>query len=122
VTAPVAGDTTSPATRVGTAALTQLRLGEQDGDAARVQTLAVVAVDLVQRYLDRTVPFDAVTMPPAVIEAATTVCVELYRRKDAPFGVTGAWGQDGESFRISRDVLAGVEYLLLPYKSGWGIA
>jgi hypothetical protein len=54
--------------------------------------------------------------------AAAHVTRELYERKDAPFGVLGAWSQDGEAMRIARDHLAGVEYLLMPYKLGWGLA
>jgi hypothetical protein len=60
--------------------------------------------------------------PPDVLEAAVQLCMDLYRRKDAAFGVLNAPSLSGEPVRISRDQLAGVESLLAPYVEGWGFA
>lgn len=107
--------------RVRDRALALLKLSAPT-DAERVGQVADGAVQLCDRYLDRPVQYTADTVPPPVLEAAVLVTREMYMRKDAPFGIYGAWSQDGEALRIARDILAGVEYLLLPYKGGWGLA
>ena len=56
------------------------------------------------------------------LEAAVFATREMYLRKDAPFGLSGAWSQEGEVVRVSGDPLAGVQHLLAPYKYGYGIA
>ena len=61
-------------------------------------------------------------VPPDVLEAARQLTVELYRRRDAAFGVINAWSPSGEPLRISRDQLAGVDSLLQPHVEGWGLA
>ncbi len=104
-------------------ALQELRLTVTDLDADRVERKAQVALGLVHQRLQRPdLAVDGAVLPDPVIDAAIAATVELYRRKDAPFGVTGAWGPDGGAIRVSRDPLAGVEYLLEPYIGGWGIA
>lgn len=104
-------------------ALALLKLPVSAPEAERIGQCADVAVQLVDSYLDRGLnQFTAATVPSPVLEAAASVARELYVRKDAPFGILGAWGQDGEAMRIARDILAGVEYLLMPYKAGWGLA
>jgi hypothetical protein len=72
-------------------------------------------VDVVWTY-----PADAA--PPDVLEAAVQVCMDLYHRKDAKFGVLNASSLTGEPVRVSRDQLAGVGTLLDPYVEGWGFA
>jgi hypothetical protein len=66
--------------------------------------------------------YPAGAVPPDVLEAAVQVCMDLYRRKDAAFGVLNAPSLSGEPVRISRDQLAGAETLLEPYVEGWGFA
>lgn len=52
--------------------------------------------------------------PQAVVEAATILSVDLWKRKDAPFGIaTGS--VDFGGLRIGRDVMAGVASLLQTY-------
>lgn len=69
----------------------------------------------VQTYLDGEQPAD-------VVNAAVDLTVELFRRKDAPFGVSGAWSPSGEPVRISSDHLRGVASRLAPYVEGFGFA
>ena len=61
------------------------------------------------------------SIPSPVFDAAVNLTVELYRRKDAPFGVTDSWGLDGASIRLSSDVMKGTASMLAPYKARWGI-
>jgi hypothetical protein len=50
------------------------------------------------------------------------VTVELYRRKDAPFGVLNSWSEnDVGPVRIGTDPLKGVEHLLAPYAHRYGV-
>lgn len=66
-------------------------------------------------YLDGEQPAD-------VLNAAVDLTVELFRRKDAPFGVLGAASPTGEPVRVSADHLRGVESRLQPYVEGFGFA
>lgn len=101
------------------AALDVLRLDPTDDDADRVKAAAVVACDLIAQELDyATAPL---TVPAPVADAAVMLTVELYRRKDAPFGLTDSWSVDGASLRISSDVLRGVRSELAPYRSRFGV-
>ena len=121
---------------IAAAALEQQRLTDDDMDAERVTSkvpAACMAIDLDLEL--RAAPgrvfyvVGGVTVityapgdvPPTVLEAAVQLTVELYRRKDAAFGVLNAWSPTGEALRISRDQLAGVESLLAPWREGWGI-
>lgn len=114
---------TSDVDRVLVGATDTLRIsGTADPDVARLRRHATTAVALCDRYLDRPVPFTVAEVPQPVVDAAITVTGELYKRKDAPFGITGAWTPDGGQMRISRDVLAGVETMLAPFRGGWGLA
>jgi hypothetical protein len=70
---------------------------------------------VVQTYLDG-------EQPPDVTNAAVDLTVELFRRKDAPFGVMGASSPTGEPVRVSSDHLRGVESRLQPYVEGFGFA
>lgn len=102
----------------------ELRLGFDDEDGDRIARKAAVAVEQIVAYVDRVEPWpDAVdAWPAAVLDAAVTVTQELYRRKDAPFGLLAERNVDGERTRISSDPLAGVRALLAPYRQRWGIA
>lgn len=103
-------------------ALSDQRLSGGDIDADRLAERARTAVDLIDKDLDRPAPFTVAELPSPVRDAAITVTIELYRRKDAPFGITNSYGPDGGAIRLSRDVLAGVESQLAPYRGGWGFA
>jgi hypothetical protein len=120
------------------AARTLLRLGATDPDLPRLTdcaraacfavdqrlalrmvvgaraTYSVGGLDVVT-YLDGDVPADVWT-------AATQLTAELFRRKDAPFGIAGGFSPTGESMRISADHMRGVDSLLAPYVEGWGFA
>lgn len=104
------------------AALEILRLDTDDEDAGRVETCATVACTAIDHYLDRCDPLPS-PGPPDVMQAAAMTTVEIYRRKDAPFGVLNSWSPDDYGpVRIGVDWLNGVRFLLLPYKCAWGIA
>lgn len=100
-----------------------LRKTSSDVDADRIEALIPTAADLVQAYLDRDAdPLpDAPPMHPLVRTAMTNLTVELFRRKDAPFGVLNAWSPDDIALRVSSDPLRGIVGILLPLKKGFGI-
>jgi hypothetical protein len=101
-------------------ALAILRLDPADVDAARIEQAALVAIDLATQQLDfADVP---VALSVAVTDAVVTLTVELYRRKDAPFGVTDSWSVDGAVLRLSSDVFRGVRSQLAKYRDRWGVA
>ena len=60
--------------------------------------------------------------PPDVVTAAVQLAGELFRRKDAPFGVLNAASANAVPMYITPDVLRGVDSLLAPYVEGWGFA
>lgn len=100
-----------------------LRLPASDADAARIEALIPTAAHLVDGFLDRgddPLPV-APPMHPLVRTGMTNVTVELYRRKDAPFGVLNSWTPDGMATRISSDPLASSRKLLQPLKRHWGL-
>ena len=103
-----------------------LRMDSTDQDLDRLGRLAYVVTELVRQQLDCTVPFDDVAqvqpIPDPVSDACVTALVEQYRRKDAPFGITGAWAADGVALRVSRDWLDPVRAALQPYKQRFGVA
>jgi hypothetical protein len=109
--------------QVLTDVLDVLRKPVTDVDADRVEQLIPTAADLVRAYLDR----DDDPLPPAppmhplVRTAMTNLTIELYRRKDAPFGVLNAWSPDEMAVRISSDPMRGVIHVLLPLKQQFGI-
>lgn len=106
-------------------ALKTLRLKPGDIDEAVVARKAIEAAEIIAAFLDR--PDDADPIEDAwkltVLRGAhSQVTVELYLRKDAPFGVFDAFDQDASSYRIGADPLAGVRRALLPQKAQWGLA
>lgn len=123
---------------VADAARQRLRLAEEDPDVAQLEGMARAAARAIDQRLAlqpatgrmayplsdtyAVVTFHRDAVPEDVVEAATQLTVELLRRRDAPFGVLDAHSPTGEPVRVSRDQLAGVESLLLPYVEGWGIA
>lgn len=103
------------------AALAVMRRASSDPDRGAISEYAEAAAMLVDDYLDRAdSPF---TEPPAPVFSATIqVTVELYRRKDAPFGVLNNWSDsDIGPVRVPVDWSKGVEYLLDPYAHRFGV-
>jgi len=101
-----------------------LRLQPTDDDVDRIEAQIPTAADLVANYLDRDAdPLpDAPPMNPLVRTAMTNATIELYRRKDAPFGVLNGWSPDEMAIRVSTDPLRGVMKILLPLKQRFGVA
>jgi hypothetical protein len=128
----------APAVATEAAGPGRLRLDDADPDRALLDTLAERACRMIDQRLELrpvlgrygyqvapqfyVVTYGTGEAPPDVVEAAVQLTMELYRRKDAPFGVLNAWSPSGEPLRIGRDVLAGVESLLGPHIEGWGLA
>lgn len=100
-----------------------LQMSATDPDLPRLTDLAYATVWAVQDFLDWPATMTApTTAPEPIAQASVVVLVEQYRRKDAPFGITGAWTADGVAMRVSRDWLDPVRYLLTPYKAQHGVA
>jgi hypothetical protein len=101
-------------------ALDVLRLLTDDPDADRIEQAAPVATAMADAMLDADVAF--VTIPDPVHYGAVLLTVELYRRKDAPFGVLNAWSVDDIALRVGSDVMRSVRSLFIPYKVRFGVA
>jgi hypothetical protein len=107
---------------IAQAALDVMRLDVTDIDADRIEAIATSAVLLVETYLDRTDDPLVAPAPGPVTDACVQVTIELYRRKDAPFGVLNTWSEsDVGPVRIGTDPLKGVEQMLAPYAHQYGI-
>jgi hypothetical protein len=119
------------------AARTALRLNVADPDVPRLTGCARTACTSIDHRLgllahtDRpqltvagltwnTYPADDV--PADVMEAAVQLTGELFRRKDAPFGVLNAASANAVPMYVSRNQLAGIETLIAPYVESWGFA
>jgi len=103
---------------IAAAAMAILDLPAADPAQAQVEQAATVALYLVDEYLGEPEPSwpNPAVAPAPVIEATTLVTVELYRRKDATFGVLNTWSSaDFGPVRISTDWIKGVESMLHPY-------
>lgn len=103
-----------------------MRLDPSDPDVVlRLPLAAEVACELINDYLDRgPAIFTSDDVPEAVMGAATQTTIELYRRKDAPFGVVSGWSQIDNQYGVTRpstDWIKGVETQLAPFKLAWGI-
>jgi hypothetical protein len=109
--------------QVLTDVLDVLRKTPADVDADRIEALIPTSANLVASYIDRDAdPLPAAPpMHPLVRTAMTNLTVELFRRKDAPFGVLNAWSPDDIALRVSSDPLRGIVGILLPLKKGFGI-
>lgn len=106
-------------------ALKILGLTVDPGSQAMMLPFAESAGSLICLYLDRITPIPGSipgTPPPALRNAHANVSAELWRRKDAPFGVLDAWSPDTIGVRITPDPLNGVRNMLDPYRSRWGLA
>lgn len=106
-------------------ALATMHLAPGDADAEVVKTGVQVAAQLIDTYVgvgsmptvaDPDDP-DAPALAPGPVQTAVLIVgVEMYRRRDAAFGVLNAYNQsDFGPVRISTDWLKGVESILRPY-------
>jgi hypothetical protein len=94
--------------------------GTPDADDARVRSAVERACARLDKYLDAladVLPMDQ----PELVEAAVELAVEVYRSKDAPFGVLDAWSADAVPVRISSDRLRNVRSLAVAHKSRFGL-
>ncbi len=122
---------------IAESARTLLRLAENDPDRPRLTGCARAACAAIDQHLqllphvDRPVvvaggvswnTYAVDDAPPDVVLAAEQLTGELFRRKDAPFGVLGAASANAVPLYISRDQLAGVASLLAPHVEGFGFA
>jgi hypothetical protein len=125
-TAPlVAGPAVNPwdTEDIAAQALDVLRLDPSDMDAERIAAKAEEAVALIDRKLDMVTPYASyASIPKPVRGAGVTLTVEMFKRKDAPGGITDAWSADGTFLRLSADVLKGVRSTLEPYVERRGVA
>lgn len=107
-------------------AMAAMHLKTDDPDASAVTASVQVAAQLVDTYVGvgsmPTMPTDpddpdAQALAPAPVQTAVLIVgIEMYRRRDAAFGVLNAWSQsDFGPVRISTDWLKGVESILRPY-------
>lgn len=101
-----------------------LKLSPTGPDFDRLYALAQSAGELICLHLDRYEPIPGTlpqTPPPPLRFAHSHVTIELWRRKDAPFGVLNAWSTDDVAVRIGNDPLAGIIPVIEPYRSHWGL-
>lgn len=102
-----------------------LRLPTAGAEYDRLLIMAEAAGLAITQFLDRDTPIDGATpttVPGPLRFAHSSVTVELYRRKDAPFGVLDAWSPDTNAVRIGADPLAGIKFLIIPYRGRWGFS
>jgi hypothetical protein len=102
----------------------RLALGPSDPDLLWLGQLADSVIQQIDLYLDHTgPPFNAAgVVQPAVTTSAILALIDAYRRKDATFGIIGAWSPDGVALRVSRDWLDGVKASLQPFRVRFGVA
>jgi len=107
-------------------AMVQLRMSESDPDIDWLRRLSMAIMARVDAHLDGDQPFDVdpttVAIPDPVTEACITALVEAYRRKEAAFGIIGAFDSNGIAMRVSRDWLDPVYATLQPYRVNFGLA
>lgn len=101
-------------------ALATLRMESDDVDAGRVADAAEVATRRLDAYLDAVTPIDT-TAEPVLVQGAVELTIEVYRTKDAPWGVLDAWSADTVPVRISADRLRSIRGLVVPYKARFGV-
>jgi hypothetical protein len=108
---------------VGDQALATMHLKADDPDAEVVKAGVAVAAQLVDTYVGvgsmptREPDGEGRALAPEPVQTAVLIVgVEMYRRRDAAFGVLNAFAQsDFGPVRISTDWLKGVESILRPY-------
>jgi len=105
-----------------TRALAVMRMNSvSDPDLQRVSDAADAAGRLIDDRLDRCTPLP-VTTPEPILAAAVEVTVEMYRRKDAPFGTVGGWADQAVPLPIYPDPLGGVWPMIACYRQRMGVA
>jgi hypothetical protein len=119
------------------AARTLLRLNVADPDLSRLAGNARAACSVIDHWTNLLPGTDRVQLtvgwetwwswavddaPADAVTAAEQLTAELFRRKDAPFGVLNAASANAVPMYVSRDQLAGVLSLIAPYREGWGFA
>jgi hypothetical protein len=134
---PLTGAWHDQAPDIAEAARVMLRLSATDPDLPRLEAAAYAACAEIDGHLNLCEHVDRVELtvgghtqwsyaaedvPAPVMTAAVQLTGELFRRKDAPFGVLNAASANSVPLYVSRDVLAGVLYQLAPYREGWGFA
>ena len=122
---------------IADAARVLLRLNATDPDLGRLPLLARAACTAIDHRLNLLEHEDRLELtvggvtwwtyaeddaPADVLTAAQQLTGELFRRKDAPFGILNAASANAVPMYVSRDQLAGVDSLLAPYVEGWGFA
>jgi hypothetical protein len=103
----------------------RLNLAANDPDLPWLGMLADAVIELISEYLDDpgSGPIDAGgNVKPSVTTASVLALIDAYRRKDATFGIIGAWSPDGVALRVSRDWLDGVKASLQPHRVRFGVA
>jgi len=101
----------------------RLGLGPNDPDLGWIAILGQSVIDQIVRWLDEPGhPPLAGPVPAPITTASVVALVEAYARKDAKFGVTGAWSSEGVALRVSADWLDGVKASLRPYQVQRGVA
>jgi hypothetical protein len=102
----------------------RLALSPTDPDLPWLGQLADAVVEQVDEFIDSPdPPFNtAGQVKPSITTACVLCLVDAYRRKDATFGIVGAWAADGTALRVSRDWLDGVRMSLQPHKVRFGVA
>lgn len=107
---------------IALAAAGVLRINPNHEDFDRLQASAESAIREVDRYLDRADDPIVSPTPRPIIDASVQVTIEMYRRKDAPFGVLNSWSDtDMGPVRIGTDPMKGVEQMLMPYAHRYGV-
>ena len=101
----------------------RLNLAVDDPDLPWLAQLADSVVELIARYVDSPASvFDGGSVLPSITTASVLALIDAYRRKDATFGIIGAWSPDGVALRVSRDWLDGVKASLQPHRVRFGVA
>ena len=122
---------------IADAARTALRLSSTDPDLHRLPGAALAACSSIDHWTNLLPHPDRLTLtvggqtwwtwavddaPADCVTAAEQLAGELFRRKDAPFGVLNAASANSVPLYVSRDQLAGITSLIAPYREGWGFA
>lgn len=100
-----------------------LNMRDTDPDSATLQRQVYAVIAAVRRYLGFN--FQDPTEAPiddVITESCVIALVEVYRRKDANFGIVGTYSEDAIATRISADWLAGHLPQLAVLRRGWGLA
>ena len=91
----------------------------QPGEATWAAAVAeAVSIGIDRRLNGGTVPPDSLA---EVEVAATLAAAEAFRRRSAPFGVTGYSDLAGVAIRVARDYLEGVRPLVDRWSNGPGV-